>query len=87
VRTTIAIEDDLFYAVKERARRERRSAGDVVSDLLRQALTRVDDGEASVGSANGLDERLRARGIRPLPHRGGVVTNDLVNQLREDLDL
>jgi hypothetical protein len=29
------------------------------------------------------DARLAQMGIRPLPSRGGAVTNDTVNQLRE----
>ena len=40
MRTTLDIADDVLYAVKERARREKRSAGDVLSDLARQALLR-----------------------------------------------
>ncbi|HUP25435.1 MAG TPA: antitoxin, partial [Thermoanaerobaculia bacterium] len=38
MRTTLDIADDVLLAVKERARRERRSAGEVLSDLARQAL-------------------------------------------------
>jgi hypothetical protein len=40
MRTTLAIDDDVLHAVKERARREKRTAGEVLSDLARQALTR-----------------------------------------------
>ena len=86
MRTTVAIADDVFFAVKEQARRERRSAGEVISDLLRQALTRQDEADTPAPSDE-REARLRARGFRPLPRRGAVVTNDLVNQLREDLDL
>ncbi|HVR10163.1 MAG TPA: antitoxin, partial [Thermoanaerobaculia bacterium] len=32
--------DDVLLAVKERARRQRRSSGEVLSDLAREALTR-----------------------------------------------
>ena len=60
-------------AVKERARREHRSAGEVLSDLARQALT------ASTQGAG------RARyGFKPLPHRGVTVSNALIDRLRED---
>ena len=85
MRTTVAIDDDVLFAVKEQARREHRSAGEVISDLLRQALTKVEQTDCE--PADGREARLRARGLRPLPRRGGVVTNDLVNQLREDLNL
>ena len=82
----MSIADDVFFAVKEQARREHRSAGEVISDLLREAMTRLDQTEPPE-PGDGPEARLRARGFRPLPRRGGVVTNDLVNQLREDLEL
>ncbi len=37
-RTTIALDDDLLQRLKEAAARERRTLGEVVNDLLRQAL-------------------------------------------------
>jgi len=38
------------------------------------------------GSANTpqVSERLATYGIQPLPKRGGVVTNELVNRLRDE---
>ncbi|HET9901279.1 MAG TPA: ribbon-helix-helix protein, CopG family, partial [Actinomycetes bacterium] len=39
MRTTLNVDDDVLLAVQERARREKRSAGEVLSDLVRQALT------------------------------------------------
>jgi hypothetical protein len=39
MRTTLDIADDVLLAVKERARREKRTAGAVLSDLARRALT------------------------------------------------
>jgi hypothetical protein len=38
MRTTLNIDDDVLQAVREIAKRERRSVGAVVSDLLRKAL-------------------------------------------------
>jgi hypothetical protein len=77
VRTTLDIADDVLLAVKDRARRERRSAGEVISDLARQALqSRVHAGEiAESGSFYGFE---------PLPHRGPAVSNELIDRLRED---
>jgi hypothetical protein len=43
VRTTLDIADDVLDAVKERARKENRSPGEVLSDLVRQALVRGKD--------------------------------------------
>jgi hypothetical protein len=76
VRTTLAIDDDVLLAVKERARRERRAVGAVLSDLARQALTNQD----------ALQEGRSAEfhGFDPLPHRGPAVSNALIDRLRDD---
>jgi hypothetical protein len=76
VRTTITLDDDVLLAVRERARRERRTAGEVLSDLARQALT----GQHRPAQDGGTERH----GFRPLPHRGAVVSNALIDQLRED---
>jgi len=39
MRTTLDIADDVLSAAKERARRENKSAGEVISELARAALT------------------------------------------------
>lgn len=77
MRTTLNIDDDVLKAAKERARRERRTAGAVISDLARQALTASrTESEAREPGAH--------YGFRPFPKRGGIVTNDLVDALRDD---
>ena len=73
MRTTVDLDEDVLHAVKERARAEHRSAGKVLSDLARRALTEP----APAATESFL-------GFRPLPRRGGVVTNELIDQLRED---
>lgn len=76
MRTTLDIEDDVLFAVKEKARREKRTAGEVLSDLARQALTRRLSSE--------LAEEQGFYGFEPLPRRGRAVSNDLIDRLRED---
>ena len=76
MRTTLAIDDDILVAVKERARREHRTAGEVLSDLARQALTG--------GRAESAGAHDAFHGFRPLPHRGRPVTNALIDQLRDE---
>ncbi len=78
MRTTLSIDDDVLVAVRERARRERRTAGEVLSDLARQALT----GQHRPIGEHGPDRH----GFRPLPRRGPVVSNALIDRLREDDD-
>ena len=77
MRTTLDIDDDLLRAAKEIARRERCSAGQVVSRLLRQSLT-----GAAAPAPRG---RQRAvAGFVPFAARPGVVvTDEQVERLRE----
>jgi len=77
VRTTLSVDDDVLFAVKERARREKRSAGEVLSELAREALT---------GQLAGKDgpENNSFHGFNPLPHRGKTVSNALIDGLREE---
>lgn len=77
MRTTLAIDDDVLQAVKERARRERRPAGAVLSDLARQALTQ--------GPSSGESPPAESfYGFTPFPARGPLVTNEIIDQLRDD---
>ena len=76
MRTTLDIDDDVLQAVKERARRANTTAGRVISELARHALSTP-------------PETLQIRwheavyGFKPLPSRGGTVTNELIDRLRE----
>ncbi len=74
MRTTLSLDDDVLLAVKDRARRERRSVGAVLSELARQALT------ARQPEPPGEE----FHGFRPLPPRGGPVSNAMIDLLRED---
>ena len=82
MRTTLDMADDVLFAAKDLARREKKSVGQVVSDLLRKALTQTD--YPARASALTASERLSPYGIQPLPRRGGIVTNDLINRLRDE---
>lgn len=73
MRTTLSIDDDVLEAVKERARRENRTAGEVLSDLARAALTRGASGRHTVRN-----------GFTTLAPRGRTVTNSLVERLRDE---
>ena len=77
MRTTLDIDDDVLEIAKQRAKAERRTTGEVVSDLVRQALSqplaRLDFSKVRI-----------VDGIPVLPSRGGVVTNELVDKLIEE---
>lgn len=80
MRTTLDIADDVLQAVKERAQRERRTAGQVMSDLVRRALSTP---AAAVDTA-AVREPKAIYGLKPFPRRGGIVTNELIDNLRDD---
>ena len=79
MRTTLEIEDDVLVAAKELARRSGTTAGRVISHLVRQALT-----QSAGTTASGAREPAAAYGFRPFPSRGGVVSNDQVDKLRDE---
>lgn len=73
VRTTISIDDDVLLAVKDRARAEGRTAGEVLSDLARQALTRTVQARATSRS-----------GFPLVGSRGRPVTQSVVDSIRDE---
>ena len=77
MRTTLDVADDVLMAVKERARRERRSAGEVISELARESLIHS-RGVSTVAEGDSF------YGFDPLPPRGGTVSNELIDRLREE---
>ncbi len=78
MRTTLDIADDVLQAAKERARRENKTAGEVISELARSALTAPAQVQPRAAEPRAL------YGLRPFPRRGGIVTNELIDRLRED---
>jgi len=81
MRTTLDIDDTVLAAAKELARSQHLSTGQVVSDLLRKAMT----GQAGrvYEQANQLNGNQNAAGFRPFVTGQAIVTNDTVNRLRE----
>lgn len=77
MRTTLRLDDDVLLAAKELARRQSRTAGEVISELVRQAL----HARNALPEGDGDSDCL---GIRPFPRRGGLVTDDQVDSIRED---
>ena len=74
MRTTVALDDDVLIAVKERARLEHRTAGAILSDLARLALTQ--------GRSESPVEKFY--GFEPFPPRGPIVTNEIIDRLPDD---
>jgi hypothetical protein len=74
MRTTLAIDDDVLVAVKAIARQQRRSVGEVVSDLARRALRRPQAPTAR----NDIP-------LLPVSDEATLVTLETVNMLRDEL--
>ena len=77
MRTTLDIDDDVLEAAKALGRRTKKTAGAVLSDLARRALTASASERKRGKSARGVG------GFIPFESRGGVVTNDLIDRLRQ----
>ncbi len=73
MRTTVDIEEDVLLAAKEIARQQGTTLGRVLSDLARKSLTQ----RSTVSSKHGLPQF-------PIQPDAGVVTLELVNQLRDE---
>lgn len=76
MRTTLAIDDDVLASAKHLADRERKSLGEVISELARQGLNKT---RATT--------RVERNGVPLLSTQqpGVPVTMELVNQLRDEL--
>ena len=74
VRTTLAIDDDVLTAAKAIAQQQRKSVGEVVSELARRALRRP----RAPASRNGIP-------LLPVSDPQAVVTLETVNALRDEL--
>ena len=77
MRTTVDLDYDTLIAAKEIARMENTSLGKVISRLVRQALT----GGPTPPSTNNLAASVT--GFVPFEPRGVVVSNELINRLRD----
>ena len=75
MRTTVAIDDDVLAAARALAARQRRSLGEVLSDLARRGLTPP---VSTPDTRNGLP-------TLPQSVDAGPVTTEIVNRLRNEL--
>lgn len=77
MRTTLDIADDVLQAAKERARHEKKTLGAMISELARRALT-------TPRGSFPASEPKAVHGLRPFAPRGAIVTDELIDKLRED---
>jgi hypothetical protein len=83
MRTTLDIDDDVLAAAKELAKARNSTAGEVISDLARKALTT----RAQAGRSTGPAGAVLKNGWYVLPSRGGPpVTSELVREILDEAD-
>ena len=87
MRTTLDIDDDILAVVKDLARAEGRTMGQIISDLARRCLNTPSamaaPGMAEAGAAFEAEDELFPR----LPRRGGPpVSNELVRRVQDEID-
>jgi hypothetical protein len=74
MRTTLEIDDDVLEAAKSLARQSNRTAGAVLSELARRTLT---------SGPTKPTRRAGVGGFVPFESRGGLVTNEQIDRLRD----
>lgn len=81
MRTTLDIDDDILSASKELAKAAGKTAGQIISELARKALT-----QPLQPTQHALEQPKAFYGIRPFPRRPGgvVVTNEMINRIRDE---
>lgn len=76
MRTTLDIDEDVLSAARDLGRQQRKSLGQVISELARRAL--IEDTLITGTESSAL------YGFEPLPARGVVVSNELIDRLRAE---
>jgi hypothetical protein len=81
MRTTLDIDDDVLFAAKELAAKERKTAGKILSEFFRRAIQSGDSGSSALKP--GQPYALK-NGIPILPSRGEVVTTEHIQRIMEE---
>ena len=77
MRTTLDIDKDVLIAVKERARKEKKSTGRIISNIVRESLSGLRPEEN--------DRRfIEKNGFRMLAPRGEVITLEHVQRIIDE---
>lgn len=77
MRTTLDIELDVLQAAQEIAKRTKRSAGKILSELARKAL---------VASDSGTNHAVVVNGFEIVPAADRLVTSELVRKFMEETE-
>ena len=77
MRTTLDIDEDVLAATKKIAERQRKSAGELASELMRGAL--------QIRARRTSPKASGRHGFRPIPSGGAPVSDEFVNRMRDEL--
>lgn len=83
MRTTVNVEDDVFYAAKAIAKAAHSSVGAVLSDWARRGQHQALAGSVAPSEPRGQPPQTR-NGIALLPKRGVMVTSEQVYRLLDE---
>jgi hypothetical protein len=93
MRTTLDIADDVLFAAKDYARRDKKTLGEVISEWGRTALqastaqiNKQNPSKRRATPETDVDRAFRELGFKPFPSRagGGLVTNEMINRIRDE---
>ncbi|MFW5643908.1 MAG: hypothetical protein ACOCYQ_07745 [Alkalispirochaeta sp.] len=82
MRTTLDIDQDVLITAKEIARKEKKTAGQVISELARRGFY------GRTPEATETFPRYRTQhGVPVLPPTGHLVTEETIRQIRDDEEI
>jgi hypothetical protein len=81
MRTTLELPEDIFLAARETARMSRSTIGTVIGDWARRGRA-AGQGVAPVEAGD--TSHVNSLGFHVLPRRGAIVTNEIVNRIRDE---
>jgi predicted mannosyl-3-phosphoglycerate phosphatase (HAD superfamily) len=85
MRTTINLDDDIYYTTKHIASHENKTAGEVLSQLARLGLQIQATSSSAINETTKFDRELADLGLIPYAAQNGkIVTNQLVNDMRDE---
>ena len=77
IRTALEIANDVLQSAEIAGTAREKDRRRVPSQLNARVL-------AATQVASSVEEAIAIRGFRPFPARGGIVTNELIDKLRDD---
>jgi hypothetical protein len=84
MRTTLNVDDDVFYAAKAVAKQTRISLGVVLSDWARRGQQQIFANSNLSITVDPVEQPQTRNGIELLPKRGVMVTSEQVHRMLGD---